>query len=61
VTSVIVGARTAAQLDDNMDIGDWDMPEELWKKLDETAAFDHGYPRSWMDIVFSRTFGEEEF
>ncbi len=61
VTSVIIGSRKPDQLADNLHIGDWDMPDELWSRLEETAAFDHGYPRSWMDSVYPRTFGEEEF
>ncbi len=60
VTSVIIGARTRKQLDDNLVSGDWDMPEEIWKKLDSAAVFDHGYPRDWMDLIYPRTFGDEE-
>lgn len=40
--------------------GDWDLPEETWKRLDEAAAFDHGYPRQWMDIVIPETFSDHE-
>jgi aryl-alcohol dehydrogenase-like predicted oxidoreductase len=60
VTSVIIGARTREQLDDNLVSGDWDMPEEIWKKLDAAAVFDHGYPRDWMDLIYPITFGDEE-
>jgi aryl-alcohol dehydrogenase-like predicted oxidoreductase len=60
VTSVIIGARKAAQLDENLEMGDWDIPEELRKGLEESAVFDHGYPQSWMDTVYPMTFGEQE-
>jgi aryl-alcohol dehydrogenase-like predicted oxidoreductase len=61
VTSVIIGARTPEQLEDNLQAGEWDMSDELWQHLESAAAFDHGYPREWMDLVYPMTFGEEEF
>jgi aryl-alcohol dehydrogenase-like predicted oxidoreductase len=61
VTSTIIGTRTQEQLEDNLQAGEWDMPDELRQHLDEAAAFDHGYPREWMNIVYPMTFGEEEF
>jgi aryl-alcohol dehydrogenase-like predicted oxidoreductase len=61
VTSVIIGSRKVEQLSDNLDAGEWDMPDELWRQLEQSASFDHGYPRSWMNSVYPRTFGEEEF
>ncbi len=60
VTAVIVGARNAQQLIDNLAAGGWDMPEDIWRRLDEVSSFDHGYPRQWMDLVYPLTFGEEE-
>ena len=35
VTTVIVGARTISQLEDNLGAVDWDLEEEDWKELDE--------------------------
>jgi aryl-alcohol dehydrogenase-like predicted oxidoreductase len=61
VTAVIMGVRTAAQLEDDMLVGDWDISQDDWKLLDEAASFDHGYPKQWMDLVYPRTFGDEEF
>ena len=61
VTSVIVGSRRVEQLRENLLAGDWDLPQELWIKLEKIAEFDHGYPKQWMDPAFQETFGEEEF
>jgi len=61
VTSVIVGTRKLKQLEDNLLAGDWDIPDDLWQRLEQAAPFDHGYPRQWMDLVYPMTFGEEEF
>jgi aryl-alcohol dehydrogenase-like predicted oxidoreductase len=61
VTSVIVGARKADQLKENLLAGEWDLGQELWEKLDRIAEFDQGYPKQWMDATFPDTFGEEEF
>ena len=61
VTAVIIGARSADQLADNLAAGDWDIPEDIRRRLDEVSAFDHGYPRQWMDLVYPLTFGDEEF
>jgi aryl-alcohol dehydrogenase-like predicted oxidoreductase len=61
VTSVIVGARKADQLRENLLAGEWDLPSEPWIKLDKVVEFEHGYPKLWMDATFPKTFGEEEF
>lgn len=44
VTSVIFGARTVAQLDDNLAAGDLTLGAEHRKLLDEASAFEVGYP-----------------
>jgi aryl-alcohol dehydrogenase-like predicted oxidoreductase len=61
VTSVIVGSRRVEQMRENLIAGEWDLPHELWTKLDKIAEFDHGYPKQWMGPAFKETFGEEEF
>jgi aryl-alcohol dehydrogenase-like predicted oxidoreductase len=61
VTSVIVGAREPRQVRENLGAGDWDLPDELWARLDQAAHYDLGYPKSWMNSTFPQTFGEEEF
>ena len=44
VSSVIFGARTVAQLDDNLGAGDLDLPPEVAARLDAASAPDLGYP-----------------
>src|SRR3972149_4736522 len=35
VTSVIIGVRSQDQLKAHMEAGDWDMPEDVWRRLEE--------------------------
>lgn len=48
VSSVIVGARTAEQIRQNAGAGDLDLDAPMRHRLDEAAAFEPGYPTSWM-------------
>jgi aryl-alcohol dehydrogenase-like predicted oxidoreductase len=54
VTSVIFGARSLAQLDDNLETGSVALPEEMVRKLDEVSAFDLGYPYDFMARIQGR-------
>lgn len=44
VTSVIVGARTVEQLEDNIRVSHWSIPEELRTRLDEVSYLPDRYP-----------------
>jgi aryl-alcohol dehydrogenase-like predicted oxidoreductase len=46
VTSAIVGARSAAQLEDTLAAADWQLPEPARHRLDEISAPPHRYPRA---------------
>ena len=48
VSSVIFGARTITQLDDNLAAAELALPAELRKKLDDASAFELGYPYSFI-------------
>jgi aryl-alcohol dehydrogenase-like predicted oxidoreductase len=61
ISAVITGSRTPAQLQGNLQAGEWDLPDEAWDCLDRAAPFDHGYPGTWMDIVYPDVYGKEEF
>lgn len=61
VTAVIIGARTVAQLEDNIVPGDWDLPDEDRHRLSNVVEFQHGYPMDWVKVIYPNTFGREEF
>lgn len=48
VTSVIFGARSTEQLQDNLRAAELKLPEHLVKRLDEASAFELGYPYEFM-------------
>jgi aryl-alcohol dehydrogenase-like predicted oxidoreductase len=51
VTSVIFGARTVAQLDDNLAAADVALAPELIKRLDDASAFELGYPYDFISRI----------
>jgi len=61
VTSVIIGARDVAQLEDNLPVGDWDLPAKMHERLSQASTFDFGYPKEWTDLTYPDTFGDGEF
>src|SRR5437867_2272474 len=59
VTSVIIGARTPAQLDDNLKSADVRLSPEEIRLLDEVSRLEPEYP-TWLDLMPSdRLPGEE--
>lgn len=48
VSSVIIGARTPEQLDDNLGAVDWELSSEELDRLDDVSAPDWGYPYRMM-------------
>lgn len=51
VTSVIFGARTMAQLEDNLQAAELTLSDEQVGKLDEASSFDLGYPYTFLNNV----------
>lgn len=49
VTAPIVGARTVDQITQNLAMADWEMPDELYRRLTAAMPFALGYPKDWMD------------
>lgn len=41
----ILGARTARQLDENLGVLDWALPEDMMNRLDEVSHIDAGFPQ----------------
>lgn len=54
VSSVIFGARTVAQVDENVAAGARKLSAEQMKRLDEASAFDLGYPYQFMKQIQDR-------
>jgi aryl-alcohol dehydrogenase-like predicted oxidoreductase len=54
VVSVIFGARSIAQLDDNLETTNVALPDAMLRKLDEVSALDFGYPYDFMARIQGR-------
>jgi len=54
VCSVIIGARTLAQLDDNLAAGQLSLPEEELASLSQASEPDDPYPYRFLDLYGSR-------
>ena len=54
VSSVIFGARTIEQLDDNLRAAELTLPADAVKQLDDASAFELGYPYDFMKRVQGR-------
>ena len=54
VTSVIFGARSLEQLDENLRAADLKLSPDQMKKLDEASRFDLGYPYDFMKNIAGR-------
>jgi aryl-alcohol dehydrogenase-like predicted oxidoreductase len=54
VTSVIFGARSVAQLEENLKAGELNLPAAALEKLETASAFDLGYPYEFMKSIAGR-------
>ncbi|MEN0061621.1 MAG: aldo/keto reductase [Myxococcota bacterium] len=54
VTSVIFGARSVEQLDDNLGAAALEIPDEWMTRLDEASEFDLGYPYTFIQRIQKR-------
>jgi 1-deoxyxylulose-5-phosphate synthase len=61
VTSVIIGARTLQQLEENMAPGDWDLPENVWNALEEQTRPEEEYHTWFNKRNYERFFDAAEF
>ena len=57
LSSVIIGVKSLEQLEQNLEVGDWDLPEDVAKKLDELSARDKDY-LSWFNENNYRNFSK---
>src|SRR5690606_34175429 len=60
VTAAIIGAKTVAQVAENMAAGDDDLSPEVWQELTDAMPLNMGYPYEWTDINVPATFGKAE-
>ncbi|TFG85979.1 MAG: aldo/keto reductase [Gemmatimonadales bacterium] len=60
VTSVIIGVKDAAQLADNIAIGDWDVPQEVWSALEKATRPEEEYLTWFNKVNYARSFGAAE-
>ncbi|MBI5547972.1 MAG: aldo/keto reductase [Deltaproteobacteria bacterium] len=51
----IVGARTASQLDDNLDALDLQLTAQQMSRLDAASAIDLGFPHDFLELPFIRS------
>jgi aryl-alcohol dehydrogenase-like predicted oxidoreductase len=58
VTCAIIGARSLAQLQENLGAGGWDFPAEEWKKIDEISALPQEYPQDFQAWVENMIHGD---
>ena len=61
VSSVIVGVRDHNQLADNMETGDWDMPDDVWHTLQEQTRPPEEYLTWFNRQNYDRSFSAGEF
>jgi aryl-alcohol dehydrogenase-like predicted oxidoreductase len=55
----ILGARTAAQLKDNLAVLEWQLADEHLRRLDEVSKLDMGFPHNFLEgnrNIFGQTF-----
>ena len=48
------------QLNQNLVVGDWDLPDEIWEEVNHETALDLGHLTQFASHAYRTTFGEEE-
>lgn len=60
ITSVIIGVKTPEQLKENLTVGDWDLPADVWEEVNQKTAFDLGHLTQFASQAYKFAFGDEE-
>ncbi|MEE4261508.1 MAG: aldo/keto reductase [Desulfobacteraceae bacterium] len=60
VTSVIIGAKTVDQFEENMAPADWDLPQEIWQELEERTRPEEEYMTWYNKLNSDRFFNASE-
>jgi aryl-alcohol dehydrogenase-like predicted oxidoreductase len=61
VTSVIIGVRSQDQVKANMEAGDWEMAEDVWRRLEEQTRPQEDYLTWFNRKNYERFFSAAEF
>jgi aryl-alcohol dehydrogenase-like predicted oxidoreductase len=61
VASVIVGVRTEEQLATNLELGDWDMPQDVWDRLEEETRPEEDYLTWFNKVNYQRFWSAVEY
>jgi aryl-alcohol dehydrogenase-like predicted oxidoreductase len=61
VSSVIIGVKTVAQLEEDMAPADWDIPEEVWNALEKETRPEEDYLTWFNKRNYERIFAAAEF
>jgi aryl-alcohol dehydrogenase-like predicted oxidoreductase len=61
VTSVIIGVKNTDQLKANLELGDWDMPDEIFQTLEEKTRPEEDYLTYFNKLNYDRHFTAAEF
>jgi aryl-alcohol dehydrogenase-like predicted oxidoreductase len=54
VTAPILGARTVAQIDDNLGAFGWHLDDDALARLEDASAIEMGYPYDFIDWIHAR-------
>ena len=54
MTAPILGARTVAQIEDNLGAVGWTLDADARKRLDDASAIEIGYPYEFIDWIHGR-------
>ena len=57
---MIVGVKSENQLKENLVVGDWNLPDEVWEEVNKETALDLGHLTQFASHAFRTAFGEEE-
>jgi len=60
ITSVIIGVKSENQLKENLVVGDWDLPDDVWEEVNKETALDLGHLTQFAGHAYRAAFGEEE-
>ncbi len=61
VSSVIIGVKNLQQLSDNLELGDWDLPLEVWQQLEAKTRPPEEYLTWFNRVNFRRHFDAAEY